>query len=129
MATFACRGRRAHVRPRRPGKMATMTTEVARPAATIVLVRGATPDPGIEVLVLRRSRSSRFVPGFVVFPGGAIDTGDADLAERWFWTREERARACALRQLREETGLRLTATGVADGSPSDPAQPPPPRAA
>ena len=42
-----------------------------RPAATIVLLRDA-PD-GMEVLLMRRSRSSGFVPGAYVFPGGSVD--------------------------------------------------------
>lgn len=50
----------------------------ARPAATIVLARPAEPEPGLEVLLLRRPRSSGFVPGAYVFPGGRVDDGDAD---------------------------------------------------
>ena len=76
-----------------------------RPAATVILVREA--SPGVDVLVLTRSRGSSFLPGFVVFPGGAIDVSDAALAERLFGDRAEQARACALRELREEAGIRL----------------------
>lgn len=47
-----------------------------RPAATIILMRDG--DDGLEVLLLRRSRSSGFVPGAYVFPGGRVDAGDAD---------------------------------------------------
>ena len=46
-----------------------------RPAATIVLLRDA-PD-GMEVLLMRRSRSAGFVPGAYVFPGGRVDGSDA----------------------------------------------------
>ena len=49
---------------------------VARPAATIVLLRQGTS--GIEVLLLRRTRSAGFVPGAYVFPGGRVDVDDAD---------------------------------------------------
>jgi 8-oxo-dGTP pyrophosphatase MutT (NUDIX family) len=94
----------------------------ARPAATVVVVRSAAsrggskadgPDAGgIEVLVLRRSAASRFAPGFVVFPGGAVEEGDHDVARRWFGTPNEAARACAVRELAEETGLVLTDHGL-----------------
>jgi 8-oxo-dGTP pyrophosphatase MutT (NUDIX family) len=48
---------------------------VPRPAATIVLLRDV--DDGIEVLLVRRSRASGFVPGAYVFPGGMVDRADA----------------------------------------------------
>ena len=44
-------------------------------AATIVLLRDG--EAGMEVLLLRRSRSAGFVPGAYVFPGGGIDAADA----------------------------------------------------
>lgn len=80
-----------------------------RPAATVILVREA--DAGPEVLVLRRGASQRFLPGYVAFPGGAVDPGDADLAARWFGSPAEVARACAVRELAEEVGIALTAAG------------------
>lgn len=46
-----------------------------RPAATVVLLRDAVDGP--EVLLLRRVRSSGFVPGAYVFPGGRVDADDA----------------------------------------------------
>lgn len=49
-----------------------------RPAATAVLVRDGAE--GLEVLLLRRHRSSGFVPGAYVFPGGRVDAADADPA-------------------------------------------------
>jgi 8-oxo-dGTP pyrophosphatase MutT (NUDIX family) len=88
----------------------------ARPAATVVVVREATGQPGagdgIEILVLRRSATSRFAPGFVVFPGGAVEEGDRVRARDWFRAPNEAARACAIRELAEETGLLLTAHGL-----------------
>ncbi len=78
-----------------------------RPASTVVVAR-----PGVEVLAVRRSAISRFAPGFVVFPGGVVDHGDAALAARWFGRVEETARACALRELAEETGLVMTRDGL-----------------
>ncbi len=51
-----------------------------RPAATVMLLRDA---PHLEVLLLRRSSRTPFVPGAHVFPGGAVEdddaTGDAHL--------------------------------------------------
>ena len=67
---------------------------------------------GVEVLMLRRAAASRFAPGFLVFPGGVVDRGDAALAERLFGDRAEAPRACALRELYEETALLLTDRGV-----------------
>src|SRR5436189_2127134 len=81
-----------------------------RPAATVIAARDT--DDGIEVLVLRRSSGSRFLPGYVVFPGGAVDAGDAELARRWFGDSGEAIRACAIRELAEETGLTMTADGI-----------------
>lgn len=48
-------------------------------AATLVLVRDAAH--GLEVFCVERSRSSRFMPGAVVFPGGRCDADDA--CEEW----------------------------------------------
>jgi 8-oxo-dGTP pyrophosphatase MutT (NUDIX family) len=85
------------------------TGDDPRPAATIVVARPAEGSTGVQVLVVRRSARSRFGPGYVVFPGGVMESGDAALAEAWFGNSDERARACALRELAEETGLRLHA--------------------
>jgi len=46
-----------------------------RPAATVLALRDG-PD-GFEVLMLRRNLNSDFVGGAYVFPGGAVDVGDA----------------------------------------------------
>jgi 8-oxo-dGTP pyrophosphatase MutT (NUDIX family) len=86
-----------------------MPDEIRR-AASIVAVRDAGPEP--EILVIERSRQARFLPGYVAFPGGAVDAGDAVLAERWFGTREHAARACAIRELVEEVGLCTGAGGL-----------------
>jgi len=49
-----------------------------RPAATVVLQR-STPH-GRQVLMLRRNPNAVFVGGHYVFPGGAVDAADAELA-------------------------------------------------
>jgi recombination protein RecT len=97
--------------------MESRAVQEPRPAATLIAARDA--DSGIEVLVLKRSSASRFLPGYVVFPGGAVDAGDAELARRWFGDPEQATRACAIRELAEETGLALTSHGLrphADGA-------------
>lgn len=99
-----------------------------RPAATIVVARDVPAAPGIEVLVLRRTSLSRFAPEFVVFPGGSVSAEDGELAERWFGDRSEAFRACAVRELAEETELVLTADGLWEAAgrlPGDPGLAPP----
>src|SRR4051794_41938633 len=51
-----------------------------RRAASAVCVRPA--PSGYEVLVVQRSAASRFLPGYVAFPGGAVDVDDEARAER-----------------------------------------------
>jgi 8-oxo-dGTP pyrophosphatase MutT (NUDIX family) len=93
----------------------------ARAAATAVLMRDG--EHGPEVLLLRRNRTSGFVPGAYVFPGGRVDEADADprvLAEvpdvpaeppPEYW-------AAALREVFEETGV-LLARDAAGGFVAD----------
>ena len=78
---------------------------VPRPAASVVLLRrgGKHGDRALEVLLLKRAESARFMPGVWVFPGGAVDAGDGD--------DEARFRACALRELEEEAGIALPEDG------------------
>jgi 8-oxo-dGTP pyrophosphatase MutT (NUDIX family) len=50
-----------------------------RPAASVLIVREAAwgaPEP-IEVYMIRRQRSMKFLGGFYAFPGGKVDPGDA----------------------------------------------------
>jgi 8-oxo-dGTP pyrophosphatase MutT (NUDIX family) len=86
----------------------------ARPAATVIVVRPGASTGDLEFLMLARSRHSRFAPGFVVFPGGVAEPGDQDLSRAWFGRTDEEsvARACALRELAEETGLVVTREGL-----------------
>jgi glyoxylase-like metal-dependent hydrolase (beta-lactamase superfamily II)/8-oxo-dGTP pyrophosphatase MutT (NUDIX family) len=51
------------------------TPAVPRPAATVVLVRPG--KDGLEVLLTRRPATMAFAADAYVFPGGAIDSGDA----------------------------------------------------
>jgi 8-oxo-dGTP pyrophosphatase MutT (NUDIX family) len=76
-----------------------------RQAASVIAGRDGAD--GLELLVLERSAGSRFLPGYVAFPGGAVDDEDAALASSWWSAPQEAARACALRELAEEAGLVL----------------------
>jgi len=101
-----------------------------RRAASVIAARPGVGGP--EVLVLQRGAESRFLPGYVVFPGGAVDGADVALAERWFGDQREASRAAAVRELVEEAGLALTAGGLVDaGNPDslDPTHEAPPSAA
>jgi 8-oxo-dGTP pyrophosphatase MutT (NUDIX family) len=76
-----------------------------RPAATVILLRrsGKHRERGLEVLLVRRNPSARFMPGVWVFPGGAVDDDDAGGDD------ESRHRVCAIRELAEEAGIELDA--------------------
>jgi 8-oxo-dGTP pyrophosphatase MutT (NUDIX family) len=77
-----------------PGEELNRGEEVpARPAASVIVLRNA-PD-GPEVLLVQRNPEQRFMGGAWVFPGGAVDEGDAG------------PDATALREAEEEAGLRL----------------------
>jgi 8-oxo-dGTP pyrophosphatase MutT (NUDIX family) len=74
-----------------------------RPAASVVLLRrgGRHSDRALEVLLLKRTESAKFMPGVWVFPGGAVDPDDGE--------GEAAYRACAARELAEEAGIELPA--------------------
>jgi 8-oxo-dGTP pyrophosphatase MutT (NUDIX family) len=61
-----------------------------RDSASLVLVRDG--EPGLELLLVRRNPAARFMGGYWVFPGGAVDAGEDD-------------RAAAVRELAEEAGV------------------------
>jgi 8-oxo-dGTP pyrophosphatase MutT (NUDIX family) len=96
----------------------TMSEQIRR-AASVIAVRDGEASPDPEVLVLERGAGSRFLPGYVVFPGGAVDVDDAALASRWFGDGHEVARAAAVRELVEEAGLALTRDGLVDAGTPD----------
>jgi 8-oxo-dGTP pyrophosphatase MutT (NUDIX family) len=104
--------------------MARVDERPIRRAASAVCVRPSTD--GFEVLVVERSAASRFLPGYVAFPGGAVDADDEARAERWFGDPAEAPRVAAVRELTEEVGLALTVNGLVaavDLAPAD-AEPP-----
>jgi 8-oxo-dGTP pyrophosphatase MutT (NUDIX family) len=95
----------------------TVPNVAARPAATVLLIRDA--SPGIEVLMVRR-RARGFFGGLTVFPGGAVDPVDrSELAASVIIGahRDGEYRVAALRELAEETGLALTRHGVLPAPP------------
>ncbi|MBX6364894.1 MAG: NUDIX domain-containing protein [Gemmatimonadetes bacterium] len=101
---------------------------VPRPAATVVLLRDG--DAGPEALLLQRHRSSGFVPGAYVFPGGRVDAADADprllgrargladapepAAPYWF---------AAVREVFEETGVLLARDAAGRPAPDAAGEP------
>ncbi|HEX5938229.1 MAG TPA: NUDIX domain-containing protein [Actinomycetota bacterium] len=90
-----------------------------RLAASVIGVRDASGGP--EVLVIERTLDHRFLPGYVAFPGGAVDPTDGPLARRWFGDAGEAGRAAAIRELAEEVGLAVTSGGVLGvGAEADP---------
>jgi 8-oxo-dGTP pyrophosphatase MutT (NUDIX family) len=74
-----------------------MSAVPALPSATITLVRDA--HEGIEVLMLQRNFQSGFVPGMHLFPGGAVDEGDAAPAVLARCVGMDDAAACATLEL------------------------------
>jgi 8-oxo-dGTP pyrophosphatase MutT (NUDIX family) len=61
-----------------------------RQSASVILVRDA--GGGTELLLVRRNPKQRFMGGFWVFPGGAVDAAESH-------------RATAVRELAEEAGV------------------------
>jgi 8-oxo-dGTP pyrophosphatase MutT (NUDIX family) len=105
--------------------MAPVDERPIRRAASAVCVRPA-PD-GFEVLVVERSAASRFLPGYIAFPGGAVDAEDEVRAGRWFGDRADAARVAAVRELAEEVGIALTADGFVEAADLIAADETPPR--
>jgi 8-oxo-dGTP pyrophosphatase MutT (NUDIX family) len=123
--------------PREPGDKPVAEP---RPAASVLLVREAPPDAPepIEVYMIRRQKTMKFLGGFYAFPGGRVDDQDAApavlgrcygldeaAAEAIFPTSAERPALAywvtAVRELLEETGV-LCACDAA-GRPVDAAAP------
>jgi 8-oxo-dGTP pyrophosphatase MutT (NUDIX family) len=81
----------------------TGPTTAPRVAATVIVVRDG--DTGLELLLVQRTPSARFMGGMWVFPGGAVDRADyaSDDPEGLHFA----LRAAAVREVAEEAGLRL----------------------
>ena len=93
---------------------ADRTTDVAIPAATVVLLRDS--PRGVETLMLRRDANLEFAGGMWVFPGGRVDPGDyppgADPASADDDTALDAARQAAVRETDEEAGLTIDAAAL-----------------
>lgn len=101
-----------------------------RDAASVILVRDAATRP--RVLMGQRGAGAAFMPDKFVFPGGAVDPGDAAaplagpldelcaarLAEGAGGLRAETIAAAAIRELWEEAGLLLGVPGLWPGRPA-----------
>lgn len=100
-----------------------------RLAASLIGVRDGAGGP--EILLIERTPDHRFLPGYVAFPGGAVDPSDGPLAARWFGDASESGRAAAIRELAEEVGLAVTNRSVEVADPERPVgridEAPPPR--
>jgi 8-oxo-dGTP pyrophosphatase MutT (NUDIX family) len=72
-----------------------------RPAASVALLRrgGKHSQRALEVLLMKRTESAAFMPGAWVFPGGSVEPADGDGPDGF--------RACAIRELHEESGIQL----------------------
>ena len=85
---------------------------LANPAATVMLLRDATS--GIEVFMLRRTKSAAFAGGMYVFPGGRVDEADGQGDPGYV--------IAAIRECFEEAGVLLATDEdgdmVADGHPA-----------
>jgi 8-oxo-dGTP pyrophosphatase MutT (NUDIX family) len=85
----------------------------ARPAATVILLRGG--EHALELLLVRRTPKATFMGGVWVFPGGAVDRGDAPSGAPGAGSPEDSdahaLTGAALRELREEAGIELADTG------------------
>jgi 8-oxo-dGTP pyrophosphatase MutT (NUDIX family) len=68
-----------------------------RPAATVILLRSGAN--ALEVLLVQRSPSARFIGGAWVFPGGSVDPAEG--------AGDDALRAAARRELAEEAGIEI----------------------
>jgi 8-oxo-dGTP pyrophosphatase MutT (NUDIX family) len=66
-----------------------------RQSACVILLRDG--DHGLEVLLVQRNPAQRFMGGYWVFPGGAVDAGEGE--------GDTAHRAAAVRELEEEAGV------------------------
>jgi len=88
--------------PTTPGAMRRRPVTTPRQSASVILLRDAAAGP--ELLLVRRSPAQRFMGGYWVFPGGAVDAGDGPADESHV--------AAAVRELREEAGVTVAAADL-----------------
>lgn len=93
--------------------MASIVPE-SRAAATAVIIRDM-PDGPPHILMMERAGSMAFAAGALVFPGGAVDDADRDLAlaiNAADELEEVAARLAVIRETLEESGLCIGLAGL-----------------
>jgi ribonuclease/clavin/mitogillin len=92
--------------------MQASTASVPKDAAAVILLRPNTDPSAAEVFLVRRSEKLAFLGGFSAFPGGQLDTSDAEVQVSNSTDAETAAAiSCAARELFEELGV-LVARGA-----------------
>ncbi|MEO8723861.1 MAG: NUDIX hydrolase [Sphingobium sp.] len=92
--------------------------QLFRRAATLIILRHRV-DSAPDILMAERAGSMAFAGGALVFPGGAVDAADEELARSIVGQQDEEdaaARVAAIRETLEEAGL-----AVGFDRPCDPA--------
>lgn len=79
-----------------------------RKASTIVLLADKVKGSGFDVMMVRRHAKARSMAGLYAFPGGVMETEDGTVDDTL-----KAFKRCALRELHEETGCGLSASGHA----------------
>ena len=106
-----------------------MDKTAIRHAATVIMVRDQATNP--RILMGQRGAKAAFMPNKFVFPGGAVDAGDATiplattmqqsciqrLSHETDTALISALAAAAIREVWEETGLILGQTGAWDATP------------
>jgi len=89
-------------------------TAPARPASTVLLLRDTVDRAAIEIFMMVRHIQIEFQSGALVFPGGSVDPGDQEIADRPDLHRGHGGDAAALnfriagiRETFEESGILL----------------------
>jgi len=95
---------------------------IPRPAATVLLLRDGAE--GIEVFMATRHQRSSFMPGILVFPGGAVDPDDSHPALLGEGSPDDASRVAGIREVFEEAGFLLArpkgGTRLVDASQVEP---------
>lgn len=78
-------------------------TVIPREAASLIILTGTGAET--HVLMGRRADTARFMPNYLVFPGGAVDEDDGASVTRGFFP--TRFHAAALRETWEETSVMI----------------------
>lgn len=80
-------------------------SDLAIPAATVIVVREDAGAPAPELLMVERAQGMAFAGGAMVFPGGRIDQADRDVAAQLKLGEHGAAAVAAIRETLEETAV------------------------